>query len=179
VRGCEGQVAPASFAEKWSVYFPNGQLHEDQVVPTALPSSNTFSIDGQELRAVDVEHSDTHASSFLHVPALDLVVGGDIVYGDCYQHLGEANTAEKRQQWIDALDQIAALKPSVVVAGHKRASQADGAYLIEATKRYIRDFEEELAKAKGPGELEEAMRRRYPHRWNEFILAVSAKMAFA
>jgi hypothetical protein len=40
--------------------------------------------------------------------------------------------------------------------------------LIEATKKYIHDFEKELSQAKGPGELEEAMIKRYPQRFNSF-----------
>jgi len=179
VEGCKVQLAPASFDEKWSVYFPGGQLAAPQVLPIALPKSGKFEIDGHELHAVDVEFSDCEDSSYLHVPSLKLVVGGDIIYGDCYQHLGEANTKEKRGLWVAALDQIAALKPDIVVAGHKRATQIDGAYLIEATKKYIHDFEEELAKASGPEELEEAIRKRYPQRWNEFILSWSCQSAFA
>jgi glyoxylase-like metal-dependent hydrolase (beta-lactamase superfamily II) len=166
--------------EFWRALFPNGQIAQGQVAPEPLSApSNEFTLDGHVLRAVDVEHSDTHASSFLHVPDLRLVAGGDIVYGDCFQYLGEANTAEKRQQWIDALDAIAALAPAIVVPGHKRASQVDGPYLIDATKRYIRAFEEELRVAKDAAELEAAMKRRYPSRVNEFILELSCKASFS
>lgn len=164
----------------WNTLFPNGQLAQDQVVPEALPSpSNEFTLDGHALRATDVEHSDTHFTSFLHVPGLRLVVGGDIVYGECHQHLAEADTPEKRQHWINALDAIAALDPAIVVPGHKRASQADGPYLIEATRKYIRVFEEEKKKAKSAEELEQTMKRLYPARWNDFILNRACVRAFS
>jgi glyoxylase-like metal-dependent hydrolase (beta-lactamase superfamily II) len=179
VEGCKAQLAPAAFDGLWSRIFPDGQLAPSQVAPTALSSSGKFTLDGQVLHAIDVEHSDTHASSFLHVESLKLVVGGDIVYGDCYQYLAEANTKEKRHQWIAALDQIAALDPHIVVPGHKRATQIDGSYLIEATKKYIYDFEEELGKAKDAAELEEAMKKRYPLRWNEYILMASCQSSFS
>jgi len=164
----------------WNRLFPSGQLPKEQIVPEFLPElSNEFILDGHVLKAIDVEHSDTHATSFLHVPDLRLVVGGDIVYGECYQFLADANTTEKRQQWIDALDKIAALDPAIVVPGHKRTTQADGPYLIEATKKYIRVFEEELKKAKNASELEEAMKKRYPTRWNEWILERSCIASFS
>lgn len=177
--GSKAQFAPAAFDGLWSRIFPDGQLAPNQIAPAALPSSGKFTIDGHEIHAIDVEHSDTHASSFLHVESLRLVVGGDIVYGDCYQYLAEANTKEKRHQWIDALNQIAALDPHIVVPGHKRASQIDGSYLIEATKKYIYDFEEELGNAKDAEELEQAMKRRYPQRWNEYILMTSCQKSFS
>ncbi|PCG88890.1 Hypothetical protein PENO1_107680 [Penicillium occitanis (nom. inval.)] len=90
-----------------------------------------------------------------------------------------ANTPEKRKHWLDALDQIAALEPSIVVPGHKRVSQLDGPYLIDLTKDYIHAFEEELTKWKDADDVEEAMKKRYPHRWNEFILSNSCTNSVA
>lgn len=164
----------------WQGWFPDGQvLAERQSVPEALPETGEFSIDGHSFFGVDVSHSDTDASSFLHVPDLDLVVAGDIVYGDCYQFLAEANTPEKRKGWLNALDQIAALKPSIVVPGHKRASQVDGPYLIDRTREYIQTFERELVRLGDAEKLEEAMRQQYPQRWNGFILDISCKSSVA
>ncbi|EEA19186.1 hypothetical protein TMatcc_010266 [Talaromyces marneffei ATCC 18224] len=164
----------------WQGWFPDGQiLSERQTVPESLPETGEFFIDGHSLFGVDVSHSDTDASSFLHVPDLDLVVAGDVVYGDCYQFLAEANTPEKRKSWLNALDQIAALKPSIVVPGHKRASQLDGPYLIESTREYIRTFERELEQLGDADQLEEAMKKLYPQRWNGFILDTSCKSSVA
>ncbi|KAF6827593.1 metallo-beta-lactamase domain-containing protein [Colletotrichum musicola] len=163
----------------WDKLFPGGQIAGDQHVPNALPADGIFHIDGHLLQGIDVPHSDTDSSSFLHVPDLRLVVCGDIVYGDCYQFLAEANTPEKRQMWLQSLDQIAALDPQIVVPGHKRASQIDGSYLIEATRAYILAFEEELAKAETPEKLEEAMIRCYPQRWNRFLLEQSCQRTWS
>jgi hypothetical protein len=163
---------------KWEGLFP-GQIPTSQVVPTALPENGIFQIDGHDFIGVPVEHSDTHASTFLHVPSLRLVVGGDIVYGECFQYLAEANTAEKRQLWIKALDTIAALNPAIVVPGHKRATQADGPYLVDLTKQFILDFEKELEASSDPVKIEEAMVRRYPTRWNAYILLGSIRSSLA
>lgn len=76
---------------------------------------------------------------------------------------------------MKSLDQIASLNPHIVVPGHKRETQADGPYLIEATRQYILAFEEELVKANDADELEGAMVSRYPQRWNKFLLEWSCK----
>ncbi|KAE8374388.1 beta-lactamase-like protein [Aspergillus bertholletiae] len=162
----------------WSKMFPDGQIAEGQTIPKSLPTHGEFTIDGRTFRGIDVAHSDTEASSFLYVPDLKLTVCGDIVYGDCHQFFGEANTREKRKQWLDALDEIAALEPDVVVPGHKRESQANGPYLIDATKEYILAFEEELSKAESAEALEKAMISRYPQRMNHFLLEWSCKSSF-
>lgn len=150
-------------------------MPEGNKVPDALPSDGKFAIDGHDFFGINVPQGDIPASSFLHVPDLGLVACGDIVYGDCYQFFGETKTPEKRKKWIESLDQTAALKPHIVVPGHKRASQADGPYLIEATKAYILAFEEELGRTKNVGELEKAMTARYPHRRNRFLLERSCE----
>jgi glyoxylase-like metal-dependent hydrolase (beta-lactamase superfamily II) len=162
----------------WNTLFPN-QIPEDQLVPEALPANNEFQIDGHSFVGHNVEFSDTQNSSFLHVPDLGLVVSGDIVYGECNQHFGEANTTEKRKHWLNALNQIEALKPHIVVAGHKRPSQSDGPYLIEQTRDYIYAFEEEVKRWKDADKVEQAMKKRYPNRWNDFILAFSCESTVA
>ncbi|KIV96920.1 hypothetical protein PV10_00733 [Exophiala mesophila] len=138
VAGIEVMNSPAVY-NVWAGLFPDGQLPEDKVLPQALPESNEFRLDGELLKAYDVS-SDCEKSSFLHVPSIALIVGGDVVYGDCHQHLGEANSIEKRQRWLDALELIESLEPNVVIPGHKRSSQSDGRYLVNATRKYIQDF---------------------------------------
>lgn len=173
-QGIKQNLAPGGL-DLWYHLFPGGQVPEGNEVPDPLPADGRFSIDAHDIFGIDVPQGDIPASSFLHVPDLRLVVCGDIVYGDCYQFFGEANTPEKRKKWMESLDRIAALQPHIVVPGHKRASQADGPYLIEATRAYILAFEEELGRTGDAGELEKAMTARYPQRWNRFLLEQSCK----
>ncbi|MDT5238465.1 MAG: hypothetical protein QOD97_663 [Mycobacterium sp.] len=44
----------------------------------------------------------------LHVPSIDLVVGGDVLYNQCHMYVGDT-TPESRRNWIEALDRLAAL----------------------------------------------------------------------
>lgn len=173
----EHSYSEASF-KQWSAWFPN-QLIAEKPEWQALTSSNTIDLDGYTLKAYDVTQGDCAANSFLHAPDLALVVAGDLVYGDCYQYLAEANTKQKRADWVRAVEQIEALQPQIVVPGHKRASQIDGAYLTKTTKEYIRVFERELEKADSAEALEKRMKERYPRRWNDFILQASCMASFA
>jgi glyoxylase-like metal-dependent hydrolase (beta-lactamase superfamily II) len=179
--GITEQYGDAKYEGLWKKLLPNNQLPTEQVSAQVLPASGKFTLENDtvEFHAYDVPHGDTSANSFLHVPALNLIVAGDLVYGDCYQYLAEANTASKRAGWQSALDQIAALKPQVVIPGHPRASQVPGPWLIGSTKRYIEVWEEELEKAQSAEELEERMLELYPERWNRFILEMSVKGSFA
>ncbi|KAK3057489.1 hypothetical protein LTR09_001673 [Extremus antarcticus] len=162
----------------WTSLWPEYTMSSEKVTFEALPSSNEILLDGHILKAHDVVQGDSCANSFLHVPSLSLVVAGDLVYGDCYQYLAEANTAEKRANWIKAVEQIEGLEPQIVVPGHKRRTQVDGAYLTRSTKEYIRVFGEELEKVGSAEGLEGRMKELYPKRWNEWILERSCVANF-
>ncbi|KAF7547527.1 hypothetical protein G7Z17_g7686 [Cylindrodendrum hubeiense] len=179
VEGIAFQYSPEWYDGLWKQNFPTAEAGTG--LPSAkadfvpLPPSNELDLDGHLIKVYDVAHGDTHANSFVHVPELGLVVASDIVYnGDCHQWLGEASTQEKRDQWIEALSQIAALKPKVVVPGHtfNPVSEPDefvAASMLKGTKDYIKGFEEELGKADSQEDLFRRMRARYA-RWNLFIL---------
>jgi glyoxylase-like metal-dependent hydrolase (beta-lactamase superfamily II) len=172
------ELYKTAYDQVWPTMFPN-QLHPDKPLPKALPASGEFSVDGEKLQGIEVGHTDNEFSSFLHVPNVDLVVTGDIVYGDCHQHFGEANTPARRKEWLDAIDRIEAKNPHIVIAGHKRASQADAPYLIQSTREYIYTFEKELAKTTSAKALYDRMRELYPQRWNLFILDKACQESFA
>jgi glyoxylase-like metal-dependent hydrolase (beta-lactamase superfamily II) len=153
-------------------------MSKERVVFEALPESNELELDGHVLKAYDVVQGDSSANSFLHCPDLKLVVAGDLVYGDCFVHLAEANTKRMRDDWVKAIEQIEELKPQIVVPGHKRRTQIDGAYLTGQTKEYVRVFEEELGRAESAEGLESRMKERYPARWNEYILERACVASF-
>ncbi|KAL6903876.1 beta-lactamase-like protein [Trichoderma evansii] len=180
VAGIPEQYAPEMYEKVWKVLFPEGQLSEQHVRATALPTTNEFLLDGHILNAYDVsaDHAD---SSILHVSSLDLVVCGDVVYGDCHQYFVEANTVERRKLWLDALEIVYSLNPKILVASHKRASQIDGAYLVAATRKYIIDFDTLEAKCEtGDWQtLYHKVKNAYPHRWNDYLLEGSCKAHFS
>ena len=114
----------------------------------------------------------------LYVPSIRLVVAGDAVYGDVHQHFGEANTPEKRQEWLRALDTIEALDPHTVIAGHKRAGTVDGVFNLQKTRQYILDFEDAVREASNWKQLTENIQRRYPRRINPHAILRGALAAF-
>ena len=158
--------------------------------PKLLPKSNEFTLDGHTLKAYDVS-ADTSTRRSCTFPALDSAVCGDVVYGDCHHYFVEANTPERRKLWLDALDTVESLKPKMVVASHRRTSQIDGPYLVQATRQYILDVEKlgaeaiEEFEARGAGGggggrenwqiLYDKLKKAYLHRWNDFLLEASSK----
>jgi glyoxylase-like metal-dependent hydrolase (beta-lactamase superfamily II) len=147
----------------WKATFP-GQI-PDKLVLAEEMKSRALDLEGNELVAVELGHTDTDHTTCLHVPSIGLVVAGDAAYNDVHLYLVESN-AQTRQEWISALDKIESLHPRSVVASHKRPDSEDSPRIIEETRQYIRDFDR-LAKAtKTTQELYDEMLKLYPNRVN-------------
>ncbi|KAF1965455.1 Metallo-hydrolase/oxidoreductase [Bimuria novae-zelandiae CBS 107.79] len=166
----------------WVGLFPSLKKADLSLVH-ALPPSVKFTIKSakgkkHEFRAIEVGEGDTEDSTVLHVPDIDLIVGGDVVYGHCYQYLAENPTLDLRKQWIASLDKIKSLKPKVVVPSHMQASEGYGAEHLEQTQAYIEGWESLLAKAKSWEELESLAKKRWPDRIGSYILRYTAQTFF-
>jgi glyoxylase-like metal-dependent hydrolase (beta-lactamase superfamily II) len=121
-----------------------------------------------------VGHTDTKATTCLYVPSVSLIVAGDAVYNGTHIFLGESD-ARERDEWRTALDTIAALAPTAVVAGHKPAAADDSARHIEGTRRYLDSFDRAAAAADDATGLYTAMLREYPDYASPGTLWSSAK----
>ena len=126
---------------------------------------NVIDLEGRELMAVELGHTDTDYTTCLHVPSIGLVVAGDAAYNDVHLYLVESS-AQTRQEWIAALDKIESLKPRAVIASHKRPENDDSPRIIEETRQYIRDFDRLAETTKTAQELYDQMLELYPTRVN-------------
>lgn len=167
------QISPQIMAGLWNKRFP-GLIPENIILPDEL-KGNTLRLEGHELNVMDVGHTDTDDCTCLHVPSADLVIAGDIAYNDVHQYLAESLTHEKRMEWIAALDKVEALKPRVVIAGHKRGTNGDGPNIIEESRQYIRDFDRLADETSTTLSLYNAMLELYPDRLNRGALWGSAR----
>ena len=158
----------------WKRRFP-GQIPENLVGVEEL-EGDRFELEGKELVAVDLGHTDTDDTTALHVPSIGLVVAGDAAYNDVHLYLAESD-AGGRRSWLTALDTIEKLSPRAVVAGHKRPERADDPKILEETRQYIRDFDALAARTATPLELYTEMTARYPDRFNRGALWGSARAA--
>ncbi len=140
--------------------FP-GQMAAKFAAPEPY-EHNTFTLEGQELRIIEQGHTDSADTTSLYVPSIGLVVAGDVVYNQCHMYVGDT-TPESRENWVGALDRLAALEPSIVVAGHKKPGAPDSPSAIEDTKRYLLDFDRLQKTATSDEELFNKMTELYPH----------------
>jgi glyoxylase-like metal-dependent hydrolase (beta-lactamase superfamily II) len=156
----------------WKPRFP-GQIDSTLVIADEL-KGGVLELEGEQLVSIPLGHTDTDSTTCLHVPSIGLAVCGDALYNDVHLHLGESN-AEGRKEWIAALDMIESLKPVAAIAGHKRPGAPDTPNNIEATRKYIRDFDRIASHTKTALDLYNEMLAIYPERVNPAVLWYSAQ----
>jgi glyoxylase-like metal-dependent hydrolase (beta-lactamase superfamily II) len=168
----EEQVSPAHI-QVWSAFFP-GQLPDTPVVPAPLPGTS-IPIGDQVATVVPVGTTDSELSTVVHVPALGLVVSGDVVYNQTHMWL-RGSTPESRASWKGALDAVARLGADTIIAGHRhpQAIDDDAQRQIEESRQYIADFEAALARSSSPPDLIDRMMSVHGDRANPYTLWVAA-----
>ena len=156
-------ASPVVLEKVWKAAFP-GQISERLVIADEL-KGNVIELEGHELVAVELGHTDTDHTTCLNVPSIGLVVAGDAAYNDVHLYLVESNP-KTRLEWISALDKIESLNPHAVIASHKRPDREDNPRIIEETRKYIRDFDRLAEMTTTAQELYDKMLELHPNRVN-------------
>jgi len=121
----------------WHGVFP-GEIPEKPETPDRLDET-TIELEGSDLNIIDIGQGDTADSTILHVPSIDAVAGGDVVYNGVHMMMGETD-GQSRLDWIANLDRLAALDPQIVVSGHQRVGAPHDPKSIGESQQYLRDF---------------------------------------
>jgi glyoxylase-like metal-dependent hydrolase (beta-lactamase superfamily II) len=170
------QLSP-DLMQFWNTILP-GQIPELPAVPDAL-DGDIIDLEGHELRTITVGQSDTAPSTIVHIPGLDAVIAGDVAYNGIHQWLADTDH-DKRMQWIISIERVEALRPAIVVAGHKRpdARDDDPAAILGGTKTYIRDFDQLLCGSHSAQELVDSMMVLHGDLGNPYTLWTAAQSVF-
>jgi len=154
--------------DKWQKILGSGAT--SRVVAIKTFDGNFIAFDGSKIEVLKHIQGDTDENSMLWIAGQRTLIAGDVVANN--MHLYTAETDSKaREKWLNSLQKIRELKPSVVIPGHSKVgAPLDANTAVEFTENYLLAFEEELAKAKDPDSLINAMRERFPSA--DFLLAL-------
>jgi glyoxylase-like metal-dependent hydrolase (beta-lactamase superfamily II) len=140
---------------------------------------NRFELEGHELVIVEVGTTDSDDTTVLHVPDLELVVAGDVVYNGVHMYLAQRVVVGDFGPWRDAIDKVEALEPRHIVAGHQNHVLDDDAVRTMAeTRQYLDDADELLRTETTAVDFFNAEIERYPHHLGRTILWVGARVIY-
>ena len=154
--------------DKWKQLLGSGAT--THVVPIEPFDGNTITFESSHIEVLKHIQGDTDENTMLWIPGQRILVGGDVVFSNMHVYTAETGS-QAREKWLNSLNTIRALQPSVVIPGHSKAgAPLDASTAVAFTETYLSVFEEELTKAKDPDGLIKAMKRRFPSA--DFLLAV-------
>jgi glyoxylase-like metal-dependent hydrolase (beta-lactamase superfamily II) len=154
--------------DKWQKILGSGAT--SRVVAIKTFDGNFIAFDGSKIEVLKHIQGDTDENSMLWIAGQRTLIAGDVVANN--MHLYTAETDSKaREKWLNSLQKIRELKPSVVIPGHSKVgAPLDANTAVDFTENYLVVFKGELTRAKDPDGLMNAMRGRFPSA--DFLLAL-------
>src|SRR6185295_17361905 len=137
--------------DKWKQLLGSGAT--THVVPIEPFDGNTIPFENSHVEVLKHIQGDTAENTMLWIPGQRILVGGDVVFNDMHVYTAETDR-QARGKWLNSLNTIRALQPSVVIPGHSKVgAPLDASTAIDFTHAYLLAFEEELSKATNPDSL--------------------------
>jgi len=146
------------------------------VMPTATKAAS-FTLEGQTIEIRGPAQGDSPDNTYVWIPSTKTVIAGDIVFAGVHPWTRETN-AEKRKAWIKTLEDITALAPTTVIAGHQDPKAKSDLSAVKATKDYLTAFEAAVMGSKSASEVETKMKAKYKDLQLDVILKLGAETQF-
>ena len=151
----------------WLPTYGNNIPGPDPVLPEEL-TEPFLTLEGERFPVTGgVQGADGPGNSFVYIPSLKAVVTGDIVFDHVY--FGVPRDAA-RENWSKTVDQIAALKPEIVVPGHQGPGAKNDMSAVAFMKQYIADWDKNVAASKNAAEMKTKVLAQYPNLGMEFTI---------
>ncbi|KMJ53975.1 beta-lactamase [Vogesella sp. EB] len=166
----------AKLAGKLAFWGPKMGVNAPQqpIVPSAL-KTDSLSVDGEKIELRGTRGVLAHRP-YVWIPSLRAIAGNVAVFSGLHVWTADTQQPAERQAWLAQLDEMAALKPAVVVPGHMAAGSKLDSTAIDYTRHYLQRFDSEAGKAGNAAELIAAMQRAYPQAGMGLALDIGAKV---
>ncbi len=150
----------------WFPTYGNNIPGPDPVLPEEL-STPVLTLEGEQFPITGGVQGDGPGNSFVYIPSLKAVVAGDTVFDRVYFGVPKDKA---REDWMKTLDQISALNPVIVIPGHQGPGAKNDMSAIAFMKKYIADWDANVAKSKNAAEMKANVLKQYPGLGMEFTL---------
>ncbi|EJL6400873.1 MBL fold metallo-hydrolase [Vibrio navarrensis] len=144
------------------------------LLPTAY-QGKTLSLDGETIEIRDSEGELAHRP-YLWIPANRAILGNVAVYGNVHLWMADAQSNQERHAWAEQLQQMAELKPQVVIPGHMTPNTATDSSAIRFSQSYLTAFDQAKSNSKDSAMLIKTMLASYPDAGLPMALEIGAKV---
>jgi glyoxylase-like metal-dependent hydrolase (beta-lactamase superfamily II) len=154
--------------DKWQKILGSGAT--SRVVTISKLDANFIEFEGSKIEVLKNIRGDTDENTMLWIPGQGILIAGDVLFNDMHVYTAETDS-KARGEWLNSLQRIRELKPSVVIPGHSKvAAPLDASTALDFTENYLLVFEGELKKAKDADSLINIMKEKFPS--SDLLLAI-------
>ena len=154
--------------DKWKKILGSGAT--SSVVAIEKVDGNFIEFESSKIELLKDVQGDTDENTMLWIPGQSILIAGDVLFNNMHVYTAETDS-KARGKWLNSINRIRELKPSVVIPGHSKAgAPLDASSAVDFTESYLLVFEEELKRAKDLDSLINAMKERFPSA--DFLLAL-------
>jgi glyoxylase-like metal-dependent hydrolase (beta-lactamase superfamily II) len=154
--------------DKWKKILGSGAT--SRVVAIEKFDGNFIEFENSKIELLKDVQGDTDENTMLWIPGQRILIAGDVLFNNMHLYTAETDSTA-RGKWLNSINKIRELKPSVVIPGHSKVrAPLDASTAADFTQDYLLVFEEEVKKAKDADGLVDAMKERFPSA--DFLLAL-------
>ena len=133
-----------------------------QVVAIEKVDANFIKFEGTKIEVLKNIQGDTEENTMLWISGRGILIAGDVLFNDMHVYTAETDS-KARGKWLNSLQKIRDLKPSIAIPGHSKVgAPLDASTALDFTENYLLVFEEELKKAKDADSLINSMKEEFP-----------------
>jgi glyoxylase-like metal-dependent hydrolase (beta-lactamase superfamily II) len=154
--------------DKWKKILGSGAT--SHAVAIEKFDGNFIEFESSRIEVLKDLQGDTDENTMLWIPGQRTLIAGDVLFNDMHVYTAETDS-RARGKWLNSLQKIRELKPSLVIPGHSKVgAPLDASTAVGFTENYLLTFEEELKKAKDAESFINAMKEKFPS--SDLLLAI-------
>jgi len=154
--------------DKWKTILGSGAT--SHAVAISRFDANSIEFEGTKIEVFKNIQGDTDENTMLWIPGQRILIAGDVLFNDMHVYTAETDS-KARAKWLNSLQKIRELKPSLVIPGHSKVgAPLDASTAVNFTENYLLVFENELKTAKDADSLVNTMKEKFPS--SDLLLAI-------
>ena len=167
----------ASYEGKLQAWAHLGANLPTRLVEITELTDSTLSIDDTPIQVRRGSDQLGDRAWYLFDEASLSLVGGVLLFEGLHVWTADTRTPELRAEWIRVLDELEALEPTFVVAGHRIAGAPTDTTAITDTRDYLQSFEKIVADAADAAAAKDALLAEYPDAGLAIAVDLGTKVA--
>ena len=160
--------------QAWAHLGPNLPT---RLVDISVLAEPTLTLDGTTIEVRRGSDQLGDRAWYLFEPASRSLLGGVLLFEGLHVWTADSATPELRREWIKVLDDLQALSPSYVVAGHRVAGAPTDHTAITHTRDYLELFEKTIATSADAAGAESSLLAAYPDAGLRIAAGLGTKVA--